>query len=336
MNRRLLLILLWVAAAGALWAGDLPVMRISVENTDSHTQTKTVRDFARRLQQRTEGVLDIRFFSSSSLVRDSEAVRAMTLGQLEMAVPGTWHLDRLVPEVSVFLLPLFYGRDARDVYDLLDSPAGAELVGYIENDLFVKVPGRWIDLGHTHLFSTDKPITSYDDIRGMRIRVAGGYGNEARINAMGALSTSIAWADFPSRLEQGVVAGVLTSHETVRSGELWNYGIRYAFEDRQYFAQYVPMISRRFWNSLSAEVQEIIIDTWEEGVDESRRAASAAQEFARGVLLQAGVKMTQPSAVELSRMRQHLLSRQDDIARLLGIPHEFIEHVEAELLGETP
>ncbi len=332
--KRLLLLLFYLAAFTALWCADLPLMRISVENTADHTQTEAVRAFVQTLQEHTEGLLEIEFYHSGSYVRDSEAVRAMLMGELEMAVPGTWHISSLVPEISLFLLPVFYGRDADSVYQLLESPIGSALNRLMENDLFVVIPGSWMDLGHIHLFSREVPIKGYEDVIGMPVRVAGGYGNEARIAAMGGEPTVISWADLPARLDQGVVTGVLTSYETVRSAALWEHGIAYAFEDSQYFAQYIPMIAEYFWNSLSAELQQIITDTWEEGTEKARAAAAQAQSEARIILIEEGVTITVPAAAETARMRRKLMESQPAIADALGIPDNLVEKV-TEFFAET-
>jgi TRAP-type C4-dicarboxylate transport system substrate-binding protein len=332
--KRLLFVIFCLAVSAAVSGANLPLMRISVENTADHTQTEAVRAFARTLQERTEGKLDIEFYHSGSYVRDSEAVRAMLMGELEMAVPGTWHISMLVPEVSLFLLPVFYGRDADSVYRLLESPIGSTLTRIVENDLFVIIPGSWMDLGHVHLFSTDAPIQRYEDLIGMPIRVAGGYGNEARIAAMGGKPAIIPWADLPARLDQGVVTGVLTSYETVRSAALWEHGIAYAFEDSQYFAQYIPMIAEHFWNSLSRELQQIITDAWEEETEKARASAAQAQSEARAILMEKGVLITVPAAAETARMREKLMESQPAIADSLGIPKNLVESV-SDFFGEA-
>lgn len=331
-GKRMILVLLWcVLCSMCLYA--VPVMRISVENTETHVHTIAVQTFAQRLQARTEGRLDVRFYHSASLVRDSEVVRALAMNSIEMAVPGNWQIDSLVPEVSLFLLPAFYGATAEQIYQVLDSQVGKDIVRLIEEDLMVVVPGRWIDLGYAHLFSTDRQITGYADVQGMRIRVAGGYGNEARIAAMGGIPTTIAWPDLPVRLNQQVVGGVLTSFETIRSASLWDYGIQYAFEDNQYFPQYIPMISQRFWNSLTPDLQQIIRETWEEGVEEARLNAAAAQQSAREELLHNGVIITRPQEHELESMREYLRTKQYVIADDLGVPREMVEEAEAVLSG---
>ncbi len=303
-------------------------MRISVENTDVHVQTLAVRAFAEDISRKLDGIIEVRFYSSASLFRDSDVVQAMAQGTLEMAVPGTWQFDSLVPETGIFLLPSFYGTSADRVYRYLASAAGKQIISLIEQDLLVHIPGSWMDLGYTHLFSTTRQISSYLDISGMRIRVAGGTGNEARISTMGGRPVTIAWPEVPRSLDQKIISGLLTSYESVRSAALWEHGVAYVFEDNQYFAQYVPMISRPFWDSLTAEVQQIITDSWEEAAAAQRIAAGQAQRSAKEAALANGILISIPSPEGSASMRDVLKSRELRIAEQMGISSEYVVDLE--------
>jgi TRAP-type C4-dicarboxylate transport system substrate-binding protein len=323
-----ILVLMICLFVGSLSFAERPVMRISVENTDAHVQTIAVRRFAELVDQRLGDRLEVQCYSSASLFRDSEIVKALARGRVEMGVPGTWQIDPFVPEVGVFQLPAFYGTRPEVVYQFLEGEVGRDLKALIEEELFVVIPGSWMDLGFTHLFSTEKPIRTYKDIEEMRIRVAGGYVNEARIARMGGIPVIIPWPDLPSRLEQKQVFGLLTSYETIRSAALWEKGIRYAFEDRQYFAQYIPMIADHFWDNLSPEMQSVLTECWETAASEQRTAAAEAQKSAREELIRQGVLITVPEPEEVLTMKQKLLEQQDTIAETLGIPQDLVNALE--------
>lgn len=314
-----------------LQAQYMPLIRISVENTAAHVQTKAVGRFADALAARLEGRYEVQFFPAASLYRDSDVFRALTQGKLEIAVPGTWQFDRYVPEVGLFLLPSLYGMDATVTYGLVESPTGARIIDAIERTMDVQVLGRWIDLGYTHLFSTARNLKRPSDFAGKRIRVAGGKGNEMRIAAMGALPASITWTDLPSSLQRGVVDVVLTSYETVASARLWEHGIRAVYEDRQYFAQYVPICSGLFWDSLPADVQQIIRETWDGIVDQARSDASVAQAVARSTMVANGMAITMPGSRQIEETRTILLREEPSIVRDLGIPEDlyriFVEYM---------
>ncbi|WP_422477952.1 TRAP transporter substrate-binding protein DctP [Pleomorphochaeta sp. DL1XJH-081] len=302
-----------------LEAKTLPIIRISVENTASHVQAKAVQLFSDKLEDKLSGRYEIQFFPAASLFRDTDIFRALAQGKVEIAVPGSWQFDRYVPEVGLFLLPSMYGRDASFTYGLMESPIGDRLISTIERVLDVKVLGRWIDLGHTHIFSTTNAIKRPSDFLGKQIRVAGGVGNSLRIEALGAQPITIAWSDFPNALDRGTVDGVLTSYETLASARLWERGITSVYEDRQYFAQYIPIASGLFWDRLDSATQSIILDAWDEVVDTARRNATIAQNSARLAMMRNGLTVTVVGAGQLEKTRQTLQLHEDGIARQMGI-----------------
>ena len=325
----------------ALWnleiqAQNLPTMRISVENAPTHVQTRAVQAFADDIRQQLAGRIAVEFFSEARLFRDSEVISALMQGKVEMAVPGNWNVERFEPNVGMFLLPFFYGKPAQTNYAVLDGKIGQAITARVEQNLHVKVLGRWIDLGHAHLFSIGQPIARHEDIRQKRVRVAGGRANELRIQAFGGIPTSIPWPDLPAYLEQGKIDAILTSYETISSAKLWEKGIRYVFEDREYFPQYIPMIRLSFWDKLPADIRQIILDTWEKHVDQARQAAAAAQAEAKTTLRTHGIEITVPDEQAMTHWRQMLLPLQNDFIQTLKIDPELVNQILAEFPEAQP
>ncbi len=298
----------------------LPVIRISVENTNAHVQTKSVLRFTNILKEKLEGLYTIEFYPAASLFKDADIFRALAQGKVEIAVPGTWQFDKLVPEVGVFLLPSLYGRPGKISYALMESEVGKNVISSIEKKIDVKVLGRFIDLGHTHIFSTRKVIENPNDFITKRIRVAGGIANELRIEALGASAVTIAWPDLPLALKGGKVDGVLTSYETIVSAKLYENYINHVWEDNEYFAQYVPIVSRPFWNRLPPTTQNIILSAWESIVDEARVEAAIAQYEAKLVMLRNGSTIIIPKENIITQIRNRLVKEEKNIAEKIGIP----------------
>lgn len=301
------------------------LLRISTENTAGHVQTQAIERFGRQLEQASNGRIDVQFHHSAQLFRDRDVIAALSSGKVEMAVPGMWQLDRYVPDVGLYMLPLFYGRTAEENYRLRDGEVGNIVSRRVESDLGVEVLGRWLDLGHAHLYFTDKPVKRHEDLAGLKLRIPGGVANQARLAAFGADPLVVAWPDLPNALERGQVEGVLTTHETVRSAELWRTGVRFNFEDMEYFAQYVPIINARFWKGLSPELQQLLRNTWEEVVDDQRNAAAKAQLDARAALLAKGIKVVVPDAAALAEWRAVARQQESAMIRQMGVDPVLVE-----------
>jgi len=296
-----------------------PLLRISTENTAEHFQTAVVADFAERLQARAGERLQVRFFPNARLYRDRDVVAALREGKVEMAVPGTWQLGRFAPDVGLYLLPLFYGQPREVQWRLQDGALGEHIDADIQRGTRARVLGRWIDLGHTHLYFLDRAIHHHGDLAGLRIRIAGGLANAARLRGLGAEPVLVAWPDLPQALSDGEIDGLLTSHVTVASARLWELGVNHAFEDRQYFARYVPLVAASFWQRLPEELQLLITDTWEEGVASARDTATSAQARARETLQSHDIRIVSPPATALRHWRRRLLAVQPSLVEELGI-----------------
>lgn len=321
------LILFMVLCIPSAMAQNLPKMRISVENTETHVQTKAVKRFSDDLRKKLEGRINVQFFPNASLFRDKDIIKALGQGKVEMAVPGTWHVTRFEPNVGVFLLPIFYGRAADSNHMILDSDVGKRINGLIKENLQLKVVGKWIDLGHAHLFSITKEISRHEDIENLIVRVAGGIGNKLRIKALGGSPVAIAWPDLPEHMIQGRIDTILTSYETIRSAKLWEKGIKYAFEDQEYFPQYIPLIKMSFWKKLAPDIQAIVTNTWDKHVNTSRKQALEAQIRAKKILIENGVKVVVPSRQEIKIWRNQLLENQNDFIQTMNIDQEIVDQI---------
>jgi len=180
------LLLTCMGYAGATEATSPLVFRISTENSANHVQTRVVQRFADTLARRSQGRLIVDFQHSAQLFRDQDVVRALHEGKVDMAVPGTWQLDRYAPYVSVLMLPMFFGLDATEHHRVRDGQVGQLVSTHLEQSLGVVVPGRWIDLGHANFYSARKVVASYQNMASLRLRIAGGAAIAAQVSAVGA------------------------------------------------------------------------------------------------------------------------------------------------------
>jgi C4-dicarboxylate-binding protein DctP len=310
--------------ARAAEGGPIP-FRINSENLAGHIQTRIVTRFAETLAARTQGRLQVSHSFGDQAIRDRDMVRAMAQGKLEMAVPGNWQLDRFDPNMGILSLPAFYGQDSRAYRALRESPVGQELNRRLERALPVVVAGRWIDLGFTNIYGIRRTIASHQDLRGLRIRVAGGEVNLHRLTAMGAQPRVIAWPDLPDAMAEGRIEGILTSHETVASLHLWDQGVTSVFEDRQSFGQYVPVVAAGLWSAMAADLRREITACWNELVDQARGDATLAQDAARRALIANGVTVTTASPQSLAAERARLMEVQPAMVAAMGMDADLVK-----------
>lgn len=300
-------------------------LRITLDTNPAHVRNKGVEVFAAELKKRVGDKLTVEVYPSGQLFRDRDVPKALRQGAVEMAVPGTWQLDGVEPNVALQTLPMFYGVDGDVVHQVLDGKLGELLNKKLEERMQVKVIGKWIDLGGQHFFGIEKPINSHDDLKGQKFRHSGGTANAARLSALGIVPMLVPFPDVPMAMSQGVINGVATTYESAWSSKLHESGLKYAFEDTQFFGQYVPMISRQFWNKLPKDVQDAIVAAWDVAAQGQRDAAAKAQIEARDHLVQAGMKIVRPSAADLEAKRKMMMATQDDLVKQMKIDADAVQ-----------
>jgi len=326
-----------LAAVAALALTGLPAasqaaekFRISVETGPNHVRNISLKAFVAKLKAEAAGRLEVEFYEGAALYRDRDVPKALAQGNIEMALPGLWNLDKFVPDAVVFDLPMFYGAKAEEIYAISDGPVGRELYAKLEEKLRAQVIGRPMDLGYVNLF-TSFPVNGYADIVGKKIRIPGGAANGERFKVLGANPVLVPWPDVPLAMTQGTVDGAITTFESVRSAKLWDSNVKYAFADREAFYQYVPMVSKVFWDRVSPDIRDFIVKTWESTIDDIRKQAAERQLEARADAEKMGIKVTEPSAADLKAARERLMAAQPAIIKETGIDPAFVAKVQAAL-----
>jgi C4-dicarboxylate-binding protein DctP len=315
---------------GAASADEPMLLRCSLETPPSHARNVVVRDYLGRIEQASGGKIKTQLFESGQLFPDLQVGKALLQGQIEMAVPGTWSLTGVIPDADFVQLPALYGRPIDRLHAVVDGKAGKLLADQIETRLSSHVLGPWLDLGFFNWYSTSKPLNSYDDLKGLKIRNNGGAGQAWRTQFMGAIPNTTPLPSVPLALSQGTFDGLITSHETVASGQFWESGIRHALEDHQFVGEYIPMVRLAFWQKLPAELREQFADLWQSNIATYRASMAAAQTRARETAQAHGITITVPQAEELAAKRQAMMQYQDNVAMLSRISPEMAALVSAE------
>ena len=305
-------------------------MRASVDTSPTHARTIAVADYLKKLQEQSGGRIETELFSSGQLFRDRDVVKALRQGGIEMAVPGSWVLTGFVPNADVFQLPSFFGQPAQIVYAAVDGGIGAMINNELQSKLSVKLLGPWLPLGYQNTYSTNKPIRSFADLAGMKIRNSGGAGQAIRAKFFNAQPNMTAWPDVPLALSQGTFDGLSSTDESLASAKLWDSGVKYGFEDHEFIGFYIPMVSDAFYNKLPPDLQQLLVKVWTDNIGAYRNGMEAAQAQARKTLEANKIMFYSPPPSDLADIRAKMMPMQDATAKELRITPELLKKVTAD------
>lgn len=302
-------------------------INVSLDTSAHHVRNEFFHQYAAAIEKKSDGQVALHVYDSASKFAGPNVVTALAQGAIDMGAPAQQHISKFVPNAGILLLSMFYGVGLDQIHGVVDGPLGDELNREIEQKLHVVVLGKPLDLGYGTVFTTDKKLTKPSDLEGMKVRVPGGAATLARYRVFGSTPVQIAWTDVPQALQTGVVPAIWATQHSVASAQLWDAGLHHAFEDKQAFVEYVPMLSSNAWNRLPAKYQTLLRTTWNDMVGQEREAARQDQQEAQQINAAYGIETVNPQQADLDAMREKLLEAQPEIVKTLRMDADFVKRV---------
>jgi TRAP-type C4-dicarboxylate transport system substrate-binding protein len=321
----------WMSPGPAAAAGKVFEFKISIDTVPNHPRYRGLEIFVPELEKKSGGRLVGKIYHSAQLYKDAHVTKALRTGTVEMCVPGNWLLEGFDTSASLTMLPMFFGQPGKITEELIDGKVGEAVNKSLERKVGAKSPGRWFELGYDHTWTLNKKITKMEDFKGLKIRHSGGSIPEARLNRFGASAVFIAWPDVPMALVQKTVDGICSTTKSVESAKLYEAGIKYAVDCRNYMGYYVPLVNLRFWKSLPPDLQKIFMEVWNETVPKQRAIARQEQAEARKIMEAKGVEFYDPSDAQLTKWRNYLMPIQDKIVKDLKHDPALVELAKKDL-----
>ncbi|HVY13904.1 MAG TPA: TRAP transporter substrate-binding protein DctP [Rhodopila sp.] len=308
-------------------------IRCSLDTAPSHVRNVSIVDYLGKVKDATGGQIDSEVFHSGQLYPDLQVAKALLQGQVDMACPGLWTQTGIVPDCDFCQLPVFYGRPVEATEKASDGAAGKIVNGQIESKLRVKVLGPYVDLGFQNWYTTKVPLRTSADIKGLKIRSPGGAGISWRISFFGGIPNTTAWPNVPLALSQGTFDGFVSTNESVATAKLWEAGVKYSYQDRQYVGQYMPMISHTFWSKLTPDVQKIMLDLWASNISTYRHNAAQKQTEARKTMEANGVQFTDPSDEVIAAARKAMQADVNTLIKDAKLSPDVVKAAETSVNG---
>lgn len=311
-----------IAALGAILAGTVAMaaeaetFRLSHNTSDTTTWHRGSEKFNELLKEATDGEMQIRIFPNATLAGGDQMKQAEMLGRgaLDFVVTSAINVTPIVPEMAVFSLPYLYS--SYEEVDATTKGAPAEKIEALlaERDIMVLA---WGENGFREVTNSVRPIRSPDDLRGLKMRVAGPMYIDV-MNALGANPQQMQWAETFTALQQGVVDGQENPIGAViipqRVYEVQDYLTAWHYSYDPIFLA----VSRKLWEDWDEETRTKVRNAAIEAMDFqktiSREGTAQGIEFLRGK----GMEVYEPTPEELAAFREATKPAFDSWAEKVG------------------
>jgi TRAP-type C4-dicarboxylate transport system substrate-binding protein len=182
------------------------VLRMSHVFAPNEQLTKSLQIVADNIRARTNGAIDIQHYPQSQLAVYKEGVEQVARGADFISVEDPSYIGDYVPNFNALVGPMLYNTFEEYQY-LIQTDLVKGWVKELEEKSRIKVLALDFIFGFRNL-KTNKVIVTPADLRGLKIRVPNSKLFIDTLNAMGAVSTPIGFAETLSAVQQGVVDGL--------------------------------------------------------------------------------------------------------------------------------
>ena len=295
-----------LAAAAALatsaFAADIQERTIKFPSASNkgHPQVAGVEKFAELVKLKSGGKLNVKSFPGGSLGPDLQVVSAMQGGTVEMNVMNASLLAGNVKEMTLFDIPYLLGS-AKEADALVDGPIGQRLLDKLQERGLVGL-AYW-DLGFRQMHTVKKPITKADDFKGMKMRVIPTPIYVEFMNSLGANAVPMPFTETYTALEQGAIDGMTNPLLNITDGKFNEVSKHLTLTNHMYTPQAV-IVSKKFWDKLSADEQKILRDAATETAVFQRKVARDEAAKALDELKKRGMTVHELPAEEVAKLRE--------------------------------
>jgi TRAP-type C4-dicarboxylate transport system substrate-binding protein len=247
--------------------------------------------FAKRVEDKTEGSVNVKLFPNGSLVGAKEQYAALQQGALEMSVFPLFYASGRDPIFNITMMPGLV-RNHEEAKAWQKSEIG-ERVEQIAEEKGVKIL-TWVWNSGVFAVKGD-PIVDPEDVRSGMVMRGAGASTEEVLEAAGAGISSLPSSEIYSAFQTGVLDGVTTSASSVVSFNLQEQIDSYTAPTRNsiWFGMQPLIISLDAWKKLSPQQQEQLEAVGQELQDFAYEASQEDDKTASDLLGAAGVRVAE-------------------------------------------
>lgn len=281
--------LAFAACAVAAHAEPITLTLVHAAMT-THPGHLAAMQFAKRVEERTNGQIKTKIFPASQLGSENELLQKVKLGVIDMDATSLNYLIKYEKVFAVVVMPYLFDS-YEHAHRVLDGPAMAWLAPLAEKQGFV-ILSNW-EWGFRNLTNNQRPVNKPEDVRGLKIRVPPVAELEFTMEALGAQVRKIGFKELPQALSKGLIDGQENPLNVIYYNKLYEMQKHLALTRHVYYNT-LHLISAKSWAKLTPAQQTIVREESKAAGDGARKAIIAEEDELIAKMAAAGVKVTRP------------------------------------------
>ncbi|MDI6812016.1 MAG: TRAP transporter substrate-binding protein [Desulfitobacteriaceae bacterium] len=310
-------------------SGSAKVIKVSIGLNEQSPLYAGMKKFGDIVKEKTSGRYEVQLYPNAQLGDDLKATEALRMGTLEMTPPSTSPLTGIDPKLMIFDLPfLFPNKQVAD--KVLDGPIGQDILeGLTSKGL--KGLG-FMENGYRQLTNSVREVKSPADLKGLKIRTMENPMHLAAWKAMGANPTPMPFSEVFTAMQQKTIDGQENPITTIYLQKFQEVQ-KYTTLTGHIYTPFIVLMSKKTWDSLSADDQKIFLNAVNEAKVFQRQTGRDAEAGQIKKLREAGMTVTELTPDQLKAFQDATKSVYDQFADKIG--KDFLAKVQTEIAKDS-
>lgn len=315
-----------LAFLGQNAAAQSTQIKIATLAPENSSWMSEFRAGAKEIRERTDGRVNLKFYSGGVQGNEAKVLRKIQVGQLHGGTFAPTDFQKRFPDLNIYGLPFMFESE--------------EEVDYVRERLDPRLLAGFDDLGFVTfgfasggfaIVMSNEPVRSYEDLKGKKVWLP--EGDLISFEAMKSLQLSpvaLPITDVLTGLQTGLI-DIVAIPPVVALALQWHTKVKYVTQLPVLYAMGFMAISERTFRKLSAADQAVVNDVLERIYAEVDAASAAETENAIDALLNIGLQDVEPRAGEFDRIRSIMQKTNRDMAERGLFSAELLDEMQRHL-----
>jgi tripartite ATP-independent transporter DctP family solute receptor len=272
------------AVAGASAAKEYRSADVHPEDYPTVMAVKFMSDY---IKQKTNGRDTIKVYTGNQLGGEKDTIEQVKIGALDLVRINVAPMNNICPETMVPTMPFLF-KSKEHMRKTLDGPIGDEIGKACEKYGYITL--AYYDSGSRSLYTGKKPINSFADVKGMKIRVQQSDLWVALLQAMGANATPMPYGEVYTALKTGVVDGAENNWPSYDTSRHFEVAPNYSLTEHS-MAPEMLLMSKKVFDALPPQEQQMWRDAAKASVPYMRKLWDEKEAVSRAVVEKGGAKI---------------------------------------------
>lgn len=252
------ILLIFLAGAPCVHALEYPqrVILAATANPPGSMHVATIEKFKEIIEKESLGAIKVQVFYSGSMGDEQTNVQQLSKEQIHLAVMACSNLSPFAPRVELFMLPYLFSsmEHAQKVF------SNEAFMQTVEDSIALQSDTRplaWLVGGFRNITNSKRPITSLQDMQGLKIRVPDTDVQLMVFKKWGADAYPVPWGDTYRTLQQGAADGQANPNSIHRDRKFWE--VQKYVTSVHYMMWLGPLLaSERWFQSLDPPTKTLV------------------------------------------------------------------------------